>query len=285
MGRITGRLIGAAGMLWLAAVGFAEPSGQPKQEPKKADAPAAKGDFALFVGGFALAQPNDAMIQQFEQNYGPQVRQMLRTELYFLRQVAQPTKPQYEKIAADGDAALKAAIPTYAEAMFGRTNNQTNPRTPITSALARSARVHLSAEQAERYQAELDQRVAAQKRCAVSSLVVMVDKVLLLSAEQRLQLEKVLESNWDNSWYEISVYATNGYYPPMPDAKIVPILTPAQQDVWRGIAKGNVRFGFTLGITQMVDVPDDAWDDTPPKPADGKRIVQDKAIPKAMDKQ
>ena len=94
-----------------------------------------------------------------------------------------------------------------------------------------------------------------------------------------------MESNWDNSWYEISIYATNGYYPPMPDAKITPLLTPAQQEVWRGIAKGNVRFGFTLGINQKVDMPDDAWDDAPPKPADSKRIVQDKAIPKAMDKQ
>src|SRR5436190_11113190 len=168
MGRLTGRLIGAAGMLGLAAVGFAEPSGQPQDKPKPAAAPAAQ----LFIGNFAAPAANDAMVQQFEQNYGPQVRQMLRTELYFLRQVAQPTKPQYEKIAADGEAALKAAIPTYAEAMFGRTNNQTNPRTPITSALARSARAHLSPEQAERYQTELDQRVAAQRRCATSSLVV-----------------------------------------------------------------------------------------------------------------
>jgi hypothetical protein len=185
---------------------------------------------------------------------------------------------------ADGDAALKAAIPTYAEAMFGRVNPQSDPRTPITKALAKSVRVHLSPEQADRYQKELDQRTAAQRRFAVSNLVVMVDKVLLLSADQRSQLEKVLETNWDNTWYEISIYAMNNFYPPMPDARITPILTSAQQDVWRGIAKGNVRFGFNLGVINGVDLPDDVWDDDPPKPADGRRAVQDKAIPKAVEK-
>jgi hypothetical protein len=76
------------------------------------------------------------------------------------------------------------------------------------------------------------------------------------------------------------------YFPAMPDAKILPILSDAQRDVWRGLPKPTVRFGVSLPSNAAGDIGDEVWDDQPPKkpsPAGGKAAPEAKGTPKGGD--
>jgi len=277
MGRVGARLFGFAAVLWLAAGGFAQPAGQ---QAKPAETKVAAPPPVPVVGFRLDALPagvDDAQVQQFEQQYGRQVRLLYRTELHFLRSVCQPTKEQYDKIAADGETVLKAAVRQYAEVMFGRMPAQSDARAPIASALAKLARQTLPPDQAARYQKELDERAAARKRVMLRTLLNAVDRVLFLSDEQRVQLGEILEANWHSTWNHSQwlMYAGQ-YFPSMPDAKILPILTETQKTVWRGIPKGNIGFSFDLDSIPGIDIGDEIGADGP-GPAGG-------AVPRGIPK-
>jgi hypothetical protein len=203
--------------------------------------------------------------------------------------VCRPTKEQFEKIAADGEPVLEATIKKFVSNMRRPVDNQqSDPRQVITEAVAKSVQSALSPEQVARYQKELDQRALARKRVWVLSLVRMVDKALVLTPDQRDKLSKVLEKSWKDSWThtQILMYGDR-YFPSMPDAEIIPILTDNQKTVWSGIPKGNVNFGFNMGPFQM-DIGDEVWEEKRPaeKPArqDGKGAGKDKAVTKRAEK-
>src|SRR5437660_330428 len=93
----------------MMTLGLVSSSGQDKKAaPKPAPKPVQPPP-VVKVGVFDPQRGlvNDAQLQAWEQAYGPQFRQMLRTELHFVRLVAEPTKQQYEKIAADCEPAIK----------------------------------------------------------------------------------------------------------------------------------------------------------------------------------
>jgi hypothetical protein len=209
---------------------------------------------------------NDAQLQAWEQAYGPQLRQMLRTELHFMRLVTQPTKQEYEKIAADTEPAIKDAIRSLLiAANTGNVGGQADARGPIAAVVARSVRANLSADQAAAYEKELEQRTAARKRAAVLNLVAMIDKSLMLNSEQREEITQVLIKNWTESWGQTQMLMMAGQYmPTLPDAKILPILTDAQREIWRGVPRTNVRFGFNISAVPIVPIDDEVWDGDPP---------------------
>src|SRR5438552_708049 len=57
---------------------------------------------------------DDEVVKQVEQQFGMRFKQpfqqLLKSELHFMRVVCQPTKEQFDKINADGDAALQSVI-------------------------------------------------------------------------------------------------------------------------------------------------------------------------------
>src|SRR4051812_10780307 len=133
-------LVCAAGILGLTVCGFAEPAGQDaKAKAAKADAKAA-----------AQAAAIDASIQEYETEFGPGFRQAYRAELHFIRVVAQPTREQYERIAADGDTVVKAVIRKFVETAMtpNRGAGQPEPRALLTDAVVERVRNTLSPEQA-----------------------------------------------------------------------------------------------------------------------------------------
>lgn len=181
-----------------------------------------------------------------------------------MRLVCQPTRQQYEKIAEQGRPALKALTRKFALSIRGGNDQQVNPQAVIGEALAGPVREVLSPEQAARYRKELDERAAARKRTVLANLVAKVDRDLVLSAEQRDKLGKVLERHWKDGWDHLQMLFYAGqYYPPMPEQEITPILTEAQKTVWNGISKGNIRFGFNIGIMNGLEIQDEIWDDEP----------------------
>jgi hypothetical protein len=236
----------------------------------------------------APADDADQFVKQWEQRFEPQFRQMLRGELHFLRLTTNLTRPQFEKIAADSDPLVKAAIRKYALAMR-QGGEQSDPQSPLIEAIAKSVAADLSPEQSARYRKELDARTAARKQLAVLNLVAMTDKLLFLSSEQREKLSEILTNNWDDSWNQIQLYMYYGqYFPRMPDNKINPILTELQRKVWSGVQKNQVRFGVNLGLARGDAVDEAIWDDDPleKKPAkpDDRPASPVGAVPKPPTK-
>jgi hypothetical protein len=219
---------------------------------------------------------NEALAQSFEQQFGRQFQHLYRSELHLLRVVCKLTKPQYQKVAADGEPALKATKQKF----LGYWRNQqqgkwdqsgkgrAEPRETLSAELEKALQKTLTPEQAAAYKKERDLRTAAQRRAVVKTLLVMMDRQLVLSAEQRDKIHEVLDKNWNDSWYTYVVRYGGNYYPEMPDAKILPILNDNQKPIWNGRQKINIMFGFYgLGMGNVGEFEETWDDDVPAKPA------------------
>jgi Spy/CpxP family protein refolding chaperone len=211
----------------------------------------------------AKAQAKVANEEQFARPF----RVLYKTELHFMRLVCQPTKQQFERIAADGEPALKAAIKKFAPDMHAAPNGfivkaqASDLRKPITDELLQSVRKVLTPEQAARYQKELDLRTAARKRMAVLNLVAKVDNLLILTPPQRQQLGKILEKHWKDSWSkECMLMFGSQFLPQIPDAEVCPILTDVQEDIWRRLHKEEADFVYQ-SIMLNDDLGDEVWDE------------------------
>src|SRR5262249_21833841 len=100
----------------------------------------AKTSFAQGIRPEELARLREVE-KQFEQQWGPQFRQLHKTELHFMRVVCQPTRQQFDRIAVDSEPAMKATMRKLAQGMQrGRFIDDFDPRTPITDAVAKSVR-------------------------------------------------------------------------------------------------------------------------------------------------
>lgn len=260
---------------WLACATalttFGVVDGQEKPVPPPAPKPAPKVAVRQVPLKVAAVAADDAMVAQWEQHFGPQFRQVFRSEMHFMRLVCEPTKAQYEAIAANNEAMIKSAIRKYCEGMRGGQGNQSDPRAAFTAGIAKAVRATLAADRANRYDKELELRTAARKRTAVVNLVATIDKLLILSADQRESLAEVLTANWDETWGQTQMLMYGAQYlPQMPDAKITPLLSPPQVKIWQGIAKTNVRFGG-VAFMQGMEVEDEVWDEKPaPKAVEKK---------------
>jgi len=205
---------------------------------------------------------------QAEEQFAGPFRVLYKTELHFMRLVCQPSKLQFERIAADGQVGLKAAIKKFASEMrvFGAgfviaKTQAFDLRKPITDALLQSARKVLTPEQAARYQKELDLRTAARKQMAVLNLVAKVDNLLVLTPAQRQQLGKILEKHWKDSWSKESMLMFGSQsWPRIPDAEVCPILTDVQRDIWQRLNKDEADFVYQ-SIMLNDDLGDEVWDE------------------------
>jgi hypothetical protein len=263
MRRVTALLFPMAGLTAFAACLVALAQDAPKEAPRKEEAKKA---------GVRVARPavDENVIKQFEAEYGGQFRMLYKTELHAMRLITQPTKAQFDAIAAAGEPELKQVIRRFAVSSRGGPRSNLDPRAQLTAAIAEAAQKTLAPEQSARYRQELDARTAAHKRAAALGFVVNLDRVLILSAEQREKLQQVFIDNWTETWSQPYVFVYGDqYFPSIPDARILPLLTPAQKEVWGTIAKRNASFGLLLGLYGEGLIVDDAWDDDRPKPANG----------------
>jgi len=229
---------------------------------------------------------DDAFAQQFEQQFGKQFQYLYRTELHLLRVVCKLTKAQYQKVAADGEPALKATKQKFLgywrdqqQGKWDRSGKgQADLRETLSAELEKALQKTLTPEQAAAYKKERDLRTAAQRRAVVRTLIAMMDRQLILTAEQRDKIHEVLDKNWNDSWYTYVVRFGSNYYPEMPDAKILPILNEDQKTIWNGRQKINFLFGFHgLGIGNVLEF-EETWDDDvlakPAQPTPEKKAVK-----------
>lgn len=210
---------------------------------------------AVVVGG-------DPLEQQFLQQF----RQLSKAELNFVRAVCQPNAEQLKKIKAAGDVGLKTTVKKFAEVQKkmqqgirpGQEPQWPDPRKLMSDALLKSVKETLSADQVQRYEAELEKRSAARKRAALLNLVAKLDKDLVLTADQRGKLSEALTSNWKDGWgqqLETFMYGDT-YMPALPDAQVLPVLTEKQKQIWNSLPKNqNQIWGWAgFGFVQVMDV-------------------------------
>jgi hypothetical protein len=143
-----------------------------------------------------------------------------------------------------------------------------DPRKLITEGLSKSIKATLSAEQAARYQEELDKRIENRKQVALTNLVAKLDQDLVLTADQRGKLFQSLSKSWKDSWgqsLEMLFYGEH-YFPSLPDNDVIPILNATQKEVWSGIPKqNNVFWGWNgMAFVQGAVMDDETWADEPP---------------------
>lgn len=223
-------------------------------------------DAAIAVQAEAGEAGGDPLEQQFVQ----QLRPLAKTELNFVRAVCQPNAEQSKKLKAASDAGMKTAVKKFAEIQkkmqqgvrAGQEPQWPDPRKLMSDVLLKSVKETMTEEAAKRYEAELSKRAAARKRAALLNLVAKLDKDLVLTAGQRGKLSETLEKNWQDSWcqqLETFMYG-DAYFPALPDAQVLPLLTEKQKQIWNGIPKQhNMIWGWAgFGFVQAVDFGEEA---------------------------
>ncbi len=218
----------------------------------------------------------DANVKAWQQQFSTQFRQLLKAELHFVRIVCQPNKEQFQKLSIAGEAAMQGAVKEFVDVQkrimrgirAGEQPGYPDPRKLITEGLSKSIKATLSAEQAARYQEELDKRTANRKQVALTNLVAKLDQDLVLTADQRGKLFEKLSASWKDAWgqsLEMLFYGEH-YFPSLPDNDVVPILNATQKEVWNGTPKhNNVHWGWNgLAFVQGAVMEDETWTDEPP---------------------
>lgn len=216
----------------------------------------------------AQAKLDQNAVKQFEAQFGRHFDQVVKTELHFIRVVCQPTRQQYDALASDGKLIRTKVINRFAMIQQGinqgiQSSSDNDTRKPVSEDLLASAKRHLTPDQVAKYEIELTARNKARKEVTVLVTAAKLDRKLVLNADQRAQITKVLDENWDESWGSMQMMMYGGdSFPNVPDQKIVPILTRTQKNVWRTVTQQNqVFWGFNVGMDQGIAIADEMWDD------------------------
>lgn len=200
-----------------------------------------------------------------EQRYGFQFQQLYRSELHFMRQACLPTREQFEKIAAEGEAGMQEAMRLLGQRQYwtqAATPSPSHPREAIADALVKSARKNLSSDQATRYEKELASRAEALKKSSIAILVARIDRHLYLDAKQRQEFEQFLGKHWDSLRAHSDLIAREQYLPPLPNSKFLPILSLSQNSIWEQIPRSASNYG-DIGFLRDIDVDEELWDGKP----------------------
>jgi hypothetical protein len=138
-------------------------------------------------------------------------------------------------------------------------------RQMLQGALGESIQSEFSKGVAKNYTDELANRTQSSKQMVVDTLLVMLDKRLILTDEQRGDISKSLMEHFDETWSgSLPTLITNQQYlPNIPDACIVPHLRDSQRAVWQSLPNRNVQFGFdnfdtdpTVNLIQLPPLED-----------------------------
>ena len=249
-----------------------------KADAKKEEAAEVKAEVKVVVVGADAADAEaDPNVKVWQQQFSTQFRQLLKAELHFVRLVCGPKKAEYELISLAGEKAMQGAVTEFVGVQkkmmrgirAGEQPGYPDPRKLITDGLSKSIKATLLAEQATRYQEELDKRTANRKQVALKNLVAKLDQDLVLSADQRGKLFESLSVSWKDSWgqsLEMLFYGEH-YFPSLPDNDVIPILNDTQKEVWRGTPKqNNIFWGWNgMAFVNGAVMDDETWADEPQK--------------------
>jgi len=207
---------------------------------------------------FANANMNP-MIQQWTQ----QGRPIVRAELLFVRHICNLTPEQLRPISRETDQTLKDVAKKMVDdqqngrliRMRGQANTTPDAGKLLQEGLALVIKKHLAPEQYARYRSEFEKRSANRKQAALSFLVDVLDRDLVLSSQQREKVTESLSSHWDDGWcmYMEYILYGNQFYPTTLDQYVTPLLNDNQKKVWQGVQKVQGFWGFGNMMGGMIN--------------------------------
>jgi hypothetical protein len=205
----------------------------------------------------------DPQIQQYVQ----QIRPMVRTEYYFIRNVCELTKDQRKQVAREGERALVPAARRFVEEQqkmmrggWRPGSQQPDPQRLLEDVLSKAVLPLLTPAQTTKYKDEIEKRAANRKQVALDNIVAKLDQDLVLDSDQRRKIGASLTANWNDAWCQSLQMLMNieSYFPNIPDNLIVPFLTEHQKSSWQRIPRNqNVFFGIAFGGMGENDPLDD----------------------------
>jgi len=231
--------------------------------PPEPEEQAVVADVAVVEEARVVQQMGVNEAQQLQQT--PQYQALLRAELNFAKHACQATPEQMQALRDELDhanknqqnqnqpqpnAGARNRVVVRRQAVQGQAGD---PLQLARNQLAGAVKKCLSAEQAARFQEELDQRTADGRRSAALNLVARLDREMILSATQRDQITESLLAHWNDAWCSsLQMFMYNDqFFPAIPDAHVVKFLNETQKKIWVTIPKnqGQMFFnGFMGGI-------------------------------------
>jgi hypothetical protein len=198
-----------------------------------------------------LRQPNrEPLVQQSK----TQVRPAVRAELILALRVCNLSAEELRRINRDAQEVVSDVIGKVVEAQVqprvmvqkGPVRNTLDGAKLLQDGLAVVMKKNLTPEQWSKYEVERDKRDAYRKQSTLRFLTGVVDRELFLSPKQRTELQKALNSNWDNGWqlYVDYLLYGNQFFPMNLDPLLNPILSDAQKKVWQNVQKVDGFWGF-----------------------------------------
>lgn len=138
---------------------------------------------------------------------------------------------------------------------------------PMTLALHTDFKNLLDDPQQQAYEEELKSRDQFEQQAVIEFLLVILDDKLNLTPRQCEQIADGMRARWGEGWAPpLSMMANFGeYFPPIPDAALVPHLDTQQIDVWR--TARIVRFSSS-NVHNNSFFPNE-FDLDPPAPSNG----------------
>ncbi len=202
------------------------------------------------------AQPAQANRVPLIQQFTNQARPLLRAELLFARNVCQLNREELRKINGDAQSMLDEVVAKLVEQQFqprarvvvqGKMPQSLDSQQFLHDGVMTVMKKNLSADQWSRYDAEMQKRDANRKSATIRYFVDAIDRELYLTPEQCDRLEAALQKHWDSGWtmYLENHLFGNRYYPMSIDPIVTPLLSDAQRNVWGGVPKVGVYWGFS----------------------------------------
>ena len=132
----------------------------------------------------------------------------------------------------------------------GQAQQIQDPREPVRSGVARVVAMTVPKEKADAYLSECRKRAEFAHQVAIENLVERVDDKVKLSPDQWKSLNQSLMEHMDKSRVpQLEVFAMNASMSPgAPEQWVVPVLSTAQQAIWRRINRISGRVFFGGGI-------------------------------------
>ncbi len=225
-----------------------------------------------------VAGNDEANLDPAEREIRNRLQPVLKKELAFANRVCKLENSQRASLNEAGQEAIKKAAYQYIQAQHnpqpqnfafnvGRNVTQPNPLKMLQAAFLDTAREKLPAQSFDTLKAEYAKRDEYRKQALIENLLLVLDRKLNLTKEQRTKVADSLSAEWnDSSAPQIQCFlmTDQDMIPRFPDKCVTPYLEPTQKNIWNNMPGKGVQFGFdafeidpVLGGVTNDDVSDD----------------------------
>ncbi len=203
----------------------------------------------------AQKQMKDRERAYFKKNF----QLTLRTELALCLRACRPNPEQRTEIRKAAEKAFEETGEKWVDIRVqmtrggnGQPLKSPNIKEELQQAITATVNRLLPADAAAAYKKEVDARIEHRKKTTIRNLVSVVDRNVILSAEQRKKLTAQMAKHWNADWGNALEYMqwSDNVFPNMPAECLDSVLNDNQKEVWAEVQKMDrsefwgVGFGY-----------------------------------------